>query len=45
MFNQENNCWKGEIKNGEKWKGKGAFIWKDNKENNWECEGKFMNIY
>ena len=32
--------WKGEIKNEEKWNGKGTFNWKDKNNNIWECTGK-----
>ena len=40
IFNERNMMWKGEIKNGEKWNGKGTFDWKDKNNNIWECTGK-----
>ena len=41
IFNEENLLiWKGDIKNKEKWNGKGMFEWKDNKNKVWNCKGK-----
>ena len=40
IFNERNLMWKGEIKNGEKWNGKGTFNWKDKNSNIWDCTGK-----
>ena len=34
--------WKGEIRNGEKWNGKGFFEWKDEKDFTWKCEGNIF---
>ena len=41
IFNQRNMMWKGKIKNGEKWNGKGTYMeYKDKNNNIWECTGK-----
>ena len=48
IFNTRNEMWKGEIKTGKKWNGKGVFDWKDRKQNNWICKGKLIfqkNLY
>ena len=40
VFNEKNEkIWKGELKNGNKWKGKGLFEWKDKNSNIWKCQG------
>ena len=40
IFNDRNLLiWKGEMRNGKEWNGKGFFEWKDKNGNNWECEG------
>ena len=40
VFDKNNKRWKGEMKGGVKWNGKGVFEW-DYRKESWECEGKF----
>ena len=40
IFNEQNvMLWKGVIRNGKKWNGRGVFKWMDDKDNVWECDG------
>ena len=39
-FNKNNKIWKGIVRFGKKWEGKGTFEWKDKHNKYWECNGK-----